>query len=74
LPKIQNLKTELPKIPKTTKKRPTTEQKIFRPKDSENDQFGRKRPNMATLAVMKMQSAPPILRKANWFETAVINM
>ena len=43
---------KLPKSPKTTKKRPTTKQKILRPKDSENDQFGRKRPKMATLLLV----------------------
>ena len=38
------------KSPKTTKTTNATKQKILRPKDSENDQFGRKRPKMATLA------------------------
>ena len=39
-----------PKSPKTTETTKATKQKILRPDDSENDQFGRKRPKMATLA------------------------
>ena len=35
--------------PKTTKTTKATRWKILRPEDSENDQFGRKRPKMATL-------------------------
>ena len=38
-----------PKSPKTTETTKATKQKILRPDDSENDQFGRKRPKMATL-------------------------
>ena len=65
MPKSQNLveiakKSENdqndPKSPKTTKTTKATKQKILRPNDSENDQFGRKRPKMATLKLGKGSS------------------
>ena len=39
--------------PKTTETTKATKQKILRPDDSENDQFGRKRPKMATLELIE---------------------